>query len=119
MLATARIDADVRAFGEPWLLQVGVALPQVSNGHSLLAVPARREEHRPREDLGVDPLPRDPFLLVEILAESLQVQPSVSHVHLDLLLGVVYEVVRGCCFTLEQIRVCQGIYLRTKLARAE
>ena len=56
-------------------------------------------------------LPRDAIFLVEVLAESLQVQPSVGHVHLDLLLSIVHEVVRPCCFTLEQVCVGQRVYL--------
>ena len=100
MPAATRVDADVRSFCESWLLQMGVALSQISNRDTLLAVPARWQEHRPRKNLSMYTLPRDPFFLVEMLTEPLQVQPSICHVHLDLLLSVVYEVVRPCCFAL-------------------
>ena len=64
-------------------------------------------------------LPRDSLIKVQILDESPQINGSICHVHLDLLLSVVNKIMVASCLTFELISVCKIEYLRAKLANAE
>ena len=57
--------------------------------------------------------------MVHVLTESFQVQSSIRHVHQDLLLCVVDEVMRSGCLTFEQVGMSEWIDLGAELTRAE
>ena len=64
-------------------------------------------------------LPRDSLIKVQILDESPQIYGSICHVHLDLLLSVVNEIMVASCLTFELVSVGKIENLRTKLANAK
>ena len=59
------------------------------------------------------------FLMVEVFTEALEIEASVCHVHLNLLLSIIDEVVVASSLTLELVSMSQVKDFGTELTHTE
>ena len=119
MLTTARVEANMGTFSEAWFLKVRVALTKIWAGDSLRTNWALRQEDGSCKNFRVQNLPWYLFFIVKVLAKALYINTSISHVHLNLLLSAINEIMITSSFTLELVGICKIEDLWTKLTYTE